>query len=250
MDLHTLCGSLDEYLAVGEFDDAAVNGLQLEACAEVSRLAVSVDTSLDAIDGAVESGADLLLCHHGLLWGGAAPLTGLLGARAGKLFRGGVSLYAVHLPLDAHPQVGNNAVLARLLGLSDAVPFGRYRGRLLGLAGELPAPTTAGAFVASLEGAVGPSLGAVGAAERPVRRVAVVSGAAGDLSGEAVAAGVDLIVTGEPDHVAATSARDTGVGLVFLGHHATEVFGVRALAQWVEAEYGLPFDEVGVSSGF
>ena len=78
----------------------------------------------------------------------------------------------------------------------------------------------------------------------------MVSGAAGDLSGEAVAAGVDLIVTGEPDHVAATSARDTGVGLVFLGHHATEVFGVRALAQWVEAEYGLPFDEVGVSSGF
>ena len=250
MDLRTLCGALDEYLAVGEFDDAAVNGLQVEAGTEVSRLAISVDASLDAIAGARRCGADLLLCHHGLLWGGAAPLTGLLGARAGGLFRGGVSLYAVHLPLDAHPQVGNNAVLARLLGLVDTVPFGRYRRRLLGLAGDLPEPATLGEVVASLRDEVGPSLGSVGAVDREVRRVGVVSGAAGDMSGEAVAAGVDLIVTGEPDHVAATSARDSGVGLVFMGHHATEVFGVRALAEWIRAEHGLPFDEVGVSSGF
>lgn len=250
MDLRALCGALDEYLAVGEFDDAAVNGLQVEACAEVNRLAIAVDANLDAIDGAAEHGADLLLCHHGLFWGGVAPLTGLLGQRAGRLFRSGVSLYAAHLPLDAHPRVGNNAVLAELVGLGGAVPFGRYRGRLLGLAGDLGRAATAGAIVASLEGSVGPCLGTVGDAGRMVTRVAVVSGAAGDLAAEAVAAGVELLITGEPDHVAAISARDLGVGLVFLGHHATEVFGVRALARWARGEFGLPFVEVGVSSGF
>jgi dinuclear metal center YbgI/SA1388 family protein len=250
MDLHALCSALDEYLAVGEFDDAAVNGLQLEACAEVDRLAISVDASLDAIDGAEDIGADLLLCHHGLLWGGPAPLTGLLGQRAGQLFRGGISLYAAHVPLDAHPRVGNNAVLAELVGLGDPVPFGLYRGRRLGFAGDLAQAATAAEVVASLEGSVGPCLGTVGADGRTVSRVAVVSGAAGDLAAEAVAAGVELVITGEPDHVAATSARDLGVGLVFVGHHATEVFGVRAVAQWLRGEFGLPFVEVGVGSGF
>jgi dinuclear metal center YbgI/SA1388 family protein len=250
MDLHALCSALDEYLAVKEFDDAAFNGLQVEACAEVSRLAISVDASLDAIAGAAQNDVDLLLCHHGLLWGGAAPLTGLLGQRAGRLFRRGLSLYAAHLPLDAHPRVGNNAVLADLVGLGDPVPFGRYRGRLLGLAGDLARTTTLGEITTSLEGTVGPCLGAVGDAGRTVSRVAVVSGAAGDLSAEAVAAGVDLVITGEPDHVAATSARDLDVGLMFLGHHATEVFGVRAVAEWVREEFGLPFVEVGVGSGF
>jgi len=250
MDLHALCGALDEYLAVGEFDDAAFNGLQVEACAEVNWLAISVDTSLDAIGGAVEQGADLLLCHHGLLWGGPAPLTGLLGQRAGRLFRRGISLYAAHLPLDAHPRVGNNAGLAEIVGLGDAVPFGRYRGRLLGLAGDLEHSATAAEIVASLEGRVGPCLGSVGDGGRSIRRVAVVSGAAGDLAAEAVAAGVELVITGEPDHVAAVSARDLGIGLVFLGHHATEVFGVRAVAEWVSGEFGLPVVEVGTGSGF
>jgi len=250
MELKALCSALDDYLAVGEFDDVAVNGLQVEACNDVARVAVSVDANLDAIEGAREHDADLLLCHHGLLWGGASPLTGLLGERVGRLFRGGVSLYAVHLPLDAHPRVGNNAVLAGLLGLRDAVPFGRYRGKLLGLAGDLPEPETVDSLLASLEGSVGPCLGSVGAGDRTVSRVAVASGAPGDLTTEAVSAGVELVIAGEPDHVAATSARDAGVGLVFLGHHATEVFGVRALAERIRDEYGLPFVVVGVGSGF
>jgi dinuclear metal center YbgI/SA1388 family protein len=250
MELHELATFLDAYLDLASFDDASVNGLQLHAGDGVAQLAVAVDASLDAIEGAAEQGAQLLLVHHGLLWGGATPLTGVLGRRVKRLFEQGVSLYAAHLPLDAHTEVGNNACLARVLDLEGTAPFGRYRGRLLGLAGRLAVATDLDSVIGRLTDAVGPSLGEVRAGDRPVQRVAVVSGAAGDLIGEAAAAGVDLVVTGEPDHVAAVSARDAGIHLAFFGHHATERFGVRALADVVQRRFQLPWTEVGSSSGF
>ena len=250
MDLCELTGYLDDYLDVGVFDDSAVNGLQLEAGDRVERLAVSVDASLDAIAEAAEAGADLLLCHHGLLWGKAAPLTGVLGARAKGLFASGISLYAAHLPLDAHPSVGNNACLARRLDLQRSVPFGAYRGRLLGQAGDLPDPMPIDGLMRVLTQEVGNALGVVRAGDRAVTKVAVVSGAAGDLLEEAADAGVDLLVTGEPDHTAAVTARDAGIHLAFLGHHATERFGVLALAGVLQRRFDLPWTEVGQSSGF
>ena len=140
MELNELVTYLDAYLDLASFEDASVNGLQLQAVDAVAQLAVAVDASLDAIEGAADQGAQLLVVHHGLLWGGAAPLTGVLGRRVRTAFDRGVSLYAAHLPLDAHTEVGNNACLARILGLEGTAPFGRYRGRLLGVAGHLPAP--------------------------------------------------------------------------------------------------------------
>jgi len=250
MELSELTTYLDDYLDVASFDDSAVNGLQLQAGDRVDRFAVAVDASNDAVSAAAEAGADLLLCHHGLLWGKAAPLTGVLGERARRLFAAKISLYAAHLPLDAHPAVGNNAGLARLLDLQRAVPFGLYRGRLLGLAGNLPGPDDLDGVMAALTRAIGEPLGSVRAGDRPVRRVAVVSGAAGDLLGEAAEAGVDLLVTGEPDHTAAVTARDAGIHLAFFGHHATERFGILALAEVLHRRFDLPWVEVGESSGF
>jgi len=250
MDLRDLTVYLDDYLDVASFDDSAVNGLQLLAGGQVERFAVAVDASLDAIAGAADEGVDLLLCHHGLLWGKAAPITGVLGERVRRLFAAQISLYAAHLPLDAHPSVGNNACMAKILGLQRAIPFGRYRGRLLGLAGDLPAPDSLDGAMAVLTQAVGNALGVVRAGDRPVRKVGVVSGAAGDLLGEAADAGVDLLVTGEPDHTAAVTARDAGIHLAFLGHHATERFGVRALADVIQRRFDLSWVEVGESSGF
>ncbi len=250
MDLAPLVGYLDELLDVTSFDDASVNGLQLEAGGEVTRLAVAVDADLEAVRGAGSAGCELLLCHHGLLWGKARPLTGVLGQRVREAVQRGVSLYAAHLPLDAHPEVGNNAVLARQLALQEARPFGRYRGRMMGLAGQLPTPLAPEALLARLEALVGPALGTVWAGPPRVEQVAVVSGAAADTVEEAEGTDVQLLITGEPDHAAAVFARDLGVHLVFLGHHATETFGVVALAEHLQRRLGLPWVQVGRSSGF
>jgi dinuclear metal center YbgI/SA1388 family protein len=250
MQLAPLVAYLDEYLDIGAFDDASVNGLQVEASVEVTRLAVAVDASLDAVDGAGAAGAELLLCHHGLLWGQARPIRGVLGRRVRRLLRRGVSLYGVHLPLDAHPEVGNNAVLARQLALEDPQPFGRYRGKDLGISGRLPTPMAPEALLARLEEWVGPALGTVWAGPEAVRNVAVVSGAAANTIEEIEGGDVQLLITGEPDHTAAVFARDLGVHLVFLGHHATETFGVVALAEHLQRRFELPWVQVGRSSGF
>lgn len=249
MELSELVTYLDGYLDIAAFDDSSVNGLQVEAGTEVERIAVSVDASLDAIRGASEGDTQLLLVHHGLLWGKPNPLSGVLGARVGELFRAGVSLYAAHVPLDAHPAVGNNAELARLFGLDEVEPFGVYRGRAIGLAGVLPAPRAAADLVRQLESGVGPATGVVLAGDEEVRRVAVVSGGAGDMVEEAARHGIQMLVTGEQDHAAAVFARDAGVHLVFLGHHATEVYGVRALASHLQSEFGLPWSMVGRGTG-
>lgn len=249
MELSELVTYLDGYLDIAAFDDSSVNGLQVEAGTRVDRIATSVDASLDAIRGAADGGAQLLLVHHGLLWGKPSPLSGVLGARVGELFRAGISLYAAHVPLDAHPMVGNNAELTRRFGLTEVEPFGVYRGRPIGLAGTLQRPRPAAELVRELESAVGPATGAVLAGEGEVRRVAVVSGGAGDMVEEAARHGIQMLVTGEQDHAAAVFARDAGVHLVFLGHHATEVYGVRALAGHLEAEFGLPWSMVGRGTG-
>jgi len=250
MELSELVTYLDGYLDIEAFDDASVNGLQVESGGEVGRVAVSVDASLEAIRGAADACAELLVVHHGLLWGKPSPLSGVLGARVGELFRRGVSLYAAHVPLDAHPVVGNNAELARRFGLDELEPFGVYRGRPIGLAGVLPSPRSAVDLVRELESGVGPATGAVLAGGGEVRRLAVVSGGAGDMVEEAVRHGIQMLVTGEQDHAAAVYARDAGVHLVFLGHHATEVYGVRALASHLESEFDLPWSMVGRGTGF
>ncbi len=249
MELRELVTYLDGYLDLAAFDDSSVNGLQVEAGVTVDRLAVSVDASLEAISAAAEEEAQLLLVHHGLLWGKPSPLSGVLGARVGELFRRGLSLYAAHIPLDAHPRVGNNAELARRLALEDLEPFGVYRGRPIGLAGVLPRPRVVTELIRELETEIGPATGAVLAGVDEVTRVAVVSGGAGDMVEEAARHGVQVLVTGEQDHAAAIFARDAGLHLVFLGHHATEVYGVRALAAHLEAEFGLPWTMVGRGTG-
>ncbi len=250
MDLHEVVRHLDETLAVHSFNDAALNGLQVEAGREVTNVAVAVDASLDAIEAAADAGADLLICHHGLFWGSAQPLTGVLGARVRRLITRGISLYASHLPLDTHAELGNNAVLASALGLAPTEPFGRYKGNVIGLAGSLAAPTDAEALLAKLEDTVGPPLGTVLAGPEAVQRVGILSGAAGAMIEQAPEAQLDMLITGEPDHVSAVFARDQGFHLVFLGHYATEVFGVRALAGHLNERFGLPWTPVGQDTGF
>lgn len=226
---------LDGWLQPAAFTDGAENGLQVEGGAQVERVACGVTASLELIELALEMDAQAIVVHHGLVWGGGIRrLDGWLGARVRTLMKADVSLFAYHLPLDAHAELGNNAGLARALGVAETRPFGRYKGQLIGLAGSLPEPLAPAAFLDRVTARVG-VVHPASRLERPVRTVGVCSGGAADLIHDAVAEHLDVFVTGEPAEWSHAIARETGVGFVAAGHHATERFGPRALADKLTA---------------
>src|SRR5213078_2406333 len=197
MELTELVSYLDGYLRVAAVPDAphAVNGLQVANRGTVSRVAVAVDLCEATVRLAAEQGADLLLVHHGLFWGGLEPLTGRAYRRVAGLIEHNIALYSAHLPLDVHPEVGNNAVLAHQLGVARRGEFGEEYGMRIGVWGEVDVPRAA--LAQRLGEVVGghPRLMAFGP-ER-VRRVGIVTGAACSMIGQAAAQGLDTYITGE-----------------------------------------------------
>lgn len=235
---------LDDYLAVKEVPDypGALNGLQVEGPADpVRRVAVAVDASEAVIGKATKWRADLLLVHHGLFWDGLQPLVGRRFRKVQALVAGGTALYSAHLPLDAHAEVGNAAVLARKLGLSDLVPFGEYKGCAVGCAGTVE--NGAGATIADLEARLaavlnGPVRTLPGGPDTIVR-VGVVTGGGASMLGEAAAKGLDALVTGEAQHHHAIDAAELRVTVVLGGHYATETWGVKATAHTLQERFGV-----------
>jgi dinuclear metal center YbgI/SA1388 family protein len=241
-ELHAL---LDRWLEPARFTDVAENGLQIEGRPEVRRVVCGVTANGALIDAALEAGADALFVHHGLVWGGGMrKLTGWLGERVRKLMGAGVSLFAYHLPLDAHPALGNNAGLADALGLSPArEPFGAYKGQLIGVMGELAAGSQPLATVLErVRVEVGEPPFVFGDLERPIRRVGLCTGGAADLLQEAVDRRLDLYVTGEATEWSKAVAEETGVAFLAAGHHNTERFGASRVAAALVAE--------GLDAGF
>lgn len=240
--LSELSAYLDEYLRIAEVPDdpKALNGLQVENDGEVGRLLAAVDACQATIDAAVEREAELLLVHHGLFWGGPEPLTGRHGRRLRTLIRNGVAVYAAHIPLDVHPQVGNNAVLARQLGIEDPEPFGDYHGIQLGVAGRLELGVDD--LAARVRELLGVAPHVVAAGPERTRRVGVITGGGGSMIREARDAGIDTYVTGEGAHHTFFDAEEWGLNVFYAGHYATETVGVRALAAHLEQEFGIPWE--------
>jgi dinuclear metal center YbgI/SA1388 family protein len=228
---------LRELLAVDRFRDYGPNGLQVEGRAEVRRLVSGVTASLAFIDAAIEAGADAILVHHGLFWRGQdGRLTGWLKARVARLIAHDINLLAYHLPLDAHPQLGNNAQLGRVLGLQADAWFGEQELGFIGPAGELGSLSALTARVLAVlarEPLVLPGDG------RALRRVAWCTGGAQGHFEQAVAAGADAYITGEISEPQAHLARETGVAFLACGHHATERYGAPAVAAHVAERFGL-----------
>ncbi|MCU0621137.1 MAG: Nif3-like dinuclear metal center hexameric protein [Gemmatimonadales bacterium] len=259
--LDDLVEHLDALLRVRELPDyaGAWNGLQVENAGRIDRLVAAVDASQATIDGVVaalardegdvgfsgdhDRGSPLLLVHHGLFWDGQATVTGRRYRRLRTLLHHDIALYAAHLPLDLHPEVGNNAVLARALGLELRGTFGSHKGVDIGVWGELPASIASrDALLARLAEVLGlplPPRLVAGGPERP-RRVGIVTGGAGGLTLEARAAGLDTLVTGEGAHHTYFDAMEGGVNLILAGHYATETVGVRALGEHLARQFGLP----------
>lgn len=240
MLLHNLVSYLDDYLRIATMTDYGPQGLQVEATDDdVQVVAVSTDSALPVIDDAVRAGAQLLIVHHGLFWGAPEPLRGPLGRRVRRLFETGLSLYAAHLALDAHPEVGNNAVLARGLGLQVSGWWGEVKGTPIGVLADAPAGWTRDDLLAAVRTTLpGQPLVQLYGPSR-IHRVAVLSGGGADFMAQAQALGADAYVTGETSHAAFYRAQELGINVVYAGHYATETAGVRALAQHLGERFGL-----------
>jgi dinuclear metal center YbgI/SA1388 family protein len=220
--------------------DDSLNGLQVgRSDTPLRTVAFAVDACRESILRARDAGAQVLFVHHGLFWGKPAAIKGALRERIAELISADMALYACHLPLDAHAELGNNAVLARMLGLVDVEPFGEYHGIKIGRKGRFPAPVRLEEAVRLiLPGGEAPrSILAFGTTT--VSSAAVVSGGAPFEALQAIAEGIDLYITGEPSHSIYHEVMESRLNVVAAGHYATEVHGVKAVAGRVRSELGL-----------
>jgi dinuclear metal center YbgI/SA1388 family protein len=226
---------LQSLLQPDNFRDYGPNGLQVEGVREVRRVVSGVTASLAFIDAAAAAGADTLLVHHGLFWRGQdGRLTGWLAARVRRLMAANLNLFAYHLPLDAHAELGNNAQLGRRLGwVADA----RFGEQALGFIG--PAAGALAEMAQNAAAQLGRAPVVVPGDGRPLRRVAWCTGGAQGYFEAAIAAGADAFLTGEISEPQAHLARETGVAFLACGHHATERYGAPAVAAHVAAQFGL-----------
>ena len=242
-------GFLEELLQVGDFPDysGAWNGVQVQPPPTLSRVAVAVDASMATIRGAVEVGADLLLVHHGLFWDPDPRLVGPRFDRIETLMKGGVGVYAVHLPLDAHPEVGNAAELAREVGIRLEGRFAEGKGVEIGWWGVMRASREA--FHKEVVRVVQGPVRLIPGGPAQVERIGVITGAGGNFIREAAEKGLDTLLTGEGPHHTFVEAMEYGVNVLYAGHYATETWGVKAVARRLEDRFGLPWHFVDVPSG-
>ena len=238
--------TLTTLLDAGRFRDYGPNGLQVEGRAEVRKLVSGVTASRALIEAAIAARADAILVHHGLFWRGQdGRVTGWLRARLALLLAHGINLFAYHLPLDAHPEFGNNAQFGARLGLAADARFGEQD---LGFIGAASAPTASDALAAKVEAALGRAPTVVAGDGRPLRRIAWCTGGAQGYFEAAIAAGADAYLTGEISEPQAHYARETGVAFFACGHHATERYGAPALAAHVAALHGVEHEFIEIAN--
>ena len=246
MDRTQLQRHLDELLDAARFKDYCPNGLQVEGASEVSKIVCGVSASLALIDAAIERDAQALLVHHGWFWRGEdGRVTGIRRARIARVLAHDINLFAYHLPLDAHPELGNNARLGRLLGFRPTGTTGEQGLLWLGEPGQ---PATAGELCKRAEIVLGRTPLLVGDPQRRVHRVAWCTGGAQGYFEQAIDAGVDLYISGEISEPTTHLARESGVPYIAAGHHATERFGVMALGAHLAERFGVTVEFVDIDN--
>ena len=238
--LTDIIAELDRLLEPERFEDYCPNGLQVPGRADVGTVASGVSAHLELFERAAAEHADLVLAHHGAFWNSESRvIDAARKRRLSTLFDADMSLAAYHLPLDAHPELGNNALLARALGAEQLAPFAEHRGSAIGFVGTLLAELPAHELFARVQAVTEREPLVFDYGPRTVRRVAIVTGAGADHLGDAVAAGADAFLTGEPAERVMAQAREAGVHFIAAGHYATETFGVKALGAHLEARFGV-----------
>jgi dinuclear metal center YbgI/SA1388 family protein len=245
----------DELLQTGSTPDypVALNGLQIENGGEVRGIAAAVDFSTRAIEGTIAAGASLLVVHHGMFWGGFGPITGAFYKRLRLLIDNDIAVYSSHLPLDRHPALGNNVLLAKELGLAPSGSFANYDGIFIGVSGDSNVETTAlvdraRKFAGQYDTEVRVSR------TEPGRRtthwaMCTGAGASTDTMKEAIKMGADTLIVGEGPHWTAIQAEESDLTIIYAGHYATETLGVRALAEHLGKKYNVPSTFVRAPTG-
>lgn len=254
MKLAELTAFLDSELSLGAFaGDLSNNGIQVAGGdQEITKAVFAVDAVLETIEYAEDAKADFLFVHHGISWGsGWRRITGVDAKRIGLLFNAGITLYAAHLPLDAHPELGNNAGICKILGAKGLAPFCMVDGNNIGFTGSLSRKTAIETLVKKIKGSLGDvECNFYGDPDLKAQKIAVVSGGCGEtVLLQAAEAGADLVVTGEFKHQLYHLARELGLSVIAAGHYATETVGVKAVMEKVSSEFGIEVEFADCPTG-
>ena len=246
----TLAACANELLRIAEIADYdnALNGIQIENDGTVTKIAAAVDASVGTIQGAIAENVDFLIVHHGMFWPGLRPIIGARREMLRLAFKNNLTLYSAHIPLDVHPEFGNNALLMRALRIDNSAPFFPWKNTLLGYRADVA--LTRAELRARVRDAVGAEPKTIDAGPDHIRSIGVISGGAGGEILEVAKLGIDTLITGEAPHWAAVAARDMDLNLIVAGHYATETFGVRALAEHLGGKFGLPQTFIDAPTGF
>jgi dinuclear metal center YbgI/SA1388 family protein len=231
---------------IGDWDNA-LNGLQIENSGAVSKIGASVDASTRVLEAAAKQNVDLLIVHHGLFWPGLQPVTGVLRRQLELAFENNIALYSAHLPLDLHPQIGNNAQLAAALGLASNQPFFEEKGQLIGVKAGVSLPRDQ--LDRKLQKALSGQVKAFMFGPKKTGTIGIITGGAGSEIYKIAQEGIDTFITGEAPHWAAVAAEELRMNLLLGGHYATEVFGVKALAVHLSERFKVPWAFIDCPTG-
>jgi dinuclear metal center YbgI/SA1388 family protein len=228
---------LNEYLKIGEVKDHSCNGLQIQGAGAIDRVGFAVDGCMEAYKKAAKARCQMLIVHHGIIWNNWTSVTGPHYEHTKFLVEHGINLYASHLPLDLHPEAGNNIVIARLLELVDIVPFGDYHGASIGYGGKLPEKLTNDKLAQRLKRLFGREVVCLPFGKKTNGTVAIISGGGSDCMQEAIDKGFDCFITGEGAHWNHHTALEGKINVMYCGHYETETVGVRTLMKIVEKKF-------------
>jgi dinuclear metal center YbgI/SA1388 family protein len=252
LQLKELTSYLDEFLEIKAIPgDVSNNGLQVEASTEVAKAVFGVDACLELFEAAKSRDADFIFVHHGLSWGGEPRrFTGITASRLELLFNDKISLYAAHLPLDAHSRVGHNVLLADMIKLKHRYSFAEYNGCKIGCAGELSGTCTLAELASGLEKKLDSEVKIFGSSEKLIRKAGIISGGGG-MSGlmDCIAEGMDCYITGEMDHTMYHILKESGISVIQLGHYCSEIPGVLAVMEKIRKKFDLECEFIDIPTG-
>ncbi|MEM7048053.1 MAG: Nif3-like dinuclear metal center hexameric protein [Acidobacteriota bacterium] len=247
VDRDRLVAELHQYLEADQGRDYGPNGLQVQGAREIRKVVTGVSASRELFERAADAGAQAVLVHHGLFWDGMpSQLTGVMHGRVAALMRADLNLIAYHLPLDRHGEVGNNVLAAQALGLAELEPFAVNLGFPIGYRGRFTAPLPFSELLARCAQLFGQQPLAQGSGPEQISTVGIVSGGAQKDIYQAIAAGLDVFITGEISEWVMNLAREAGIHYLSVGHHASEVLGIKALGEWVAERFGIEVEYIDV----
>ena len=248
MDILQLSHYLDNLLDIKEIKDSAnaMNGLQVQNTGDIKKVGLAVDLCMATIEKAIAAECNMMFVHHGMLWGGVKPIRGNFYDKISTMMCENLGLYSAHLPLDMHPILGNNRVLADQLELNELEPFGEYEGQKIGFKGRLKS-LSAEELGAKLEDKLGSPVKVIGSGE--VQTLGVVSGGAADILSQAAVAGLDAYLTGEGSNHHYHEALENECVLILAGHYATETGGVKAVGKHLEKQFGIKTEFIDYPTG-